>query len=238
MDKVISILGIIALLLCSGTLIGLADRRHFRPQWLLMAAALVALNDALLTNAYGLVPDLLRGLEWNWQGKLLALLATLAIASLPAFGWARSGLTLQMAPGSLRACAPVAGLYILFFLAIAVAFPGEPASAETIAFQLTMPSLEEEAFYRGILLLALSQAFTRRLRLWGVEWDWGVLLSCLLFGLAHAFSYAEGRFALDPATMALTAIPSLLAVWLRLRTGSLALPIVLHSAGNSLPLLF
>ena len=38
-------------------------------------------------------------------------------------------------------------------------------------------------------------------------------------------------------TMALTALPAFLAVWLRLRTGSVLLPILLHNAGNALPLL-
>ena len=50
---------------------------------------------------------------------------------------------------------------------IALIFPGNPASGEDIAFQLTMPGLEEELFYRGILLFALDQAFTGRRRFLG-----------------------------------------------------------------------
>ncbi len=46
----------------------------------------------------------------------------------------------------------------------------EPASSEEIVFQLTMPGFEEELFYRGILLFALSQAFTDRIRFLGVDW--------------------------------------------------------------------
>lgn len=34
--------------------------------------------------------------------------------------------------------------------------------------------------------------------------------------------------------MALTAVPSLLAVWLVLRTRSLVLPVVLHNFGNAI----
>ena len=37
-------------------------------------------------------------------------------------------------------------------------------------------------------------------------------------------------------TMALTALPSFIAVWLRLRTGSVLLPILLHNFGNSVSL--
>ena len=227
-----------ALLLVVGGGIGLADRRNFSVLWLLVAAALVLLNDALLTRLHGALPHLLPHGRWNWEGKVLALAATLIVASLPAFGWRRCGLTLRQSEGSLRSAAPVAGLYLLFFTGLAFAFPEHGApDTETVAFQLTLPGLEEEPFYRGVLLYALSRAFTARVGVLGVEWGWGALLSCALFGLAHAFGYRHGRFSFDAVTMALTALPSLLAVWLRLRTGSLLLPVLLHNFGNSASLL-
>lgn len=96
-----------------------------------------------------------------------------------------------------------------------------------------MPGLEEETFYRGLLLAALDRAYLGRVRFFGVDWGWGAPVSCILFGLAHAFSYADGAFAVDPMTMLLTAVPAILAVWLRYRTASLLLPALLHNAGNS-----
>lgn len=237
MNGLIGLCGTLLLLLLAGGLIGLLDRKRFAPRWLLVAALLVAMNDALLTRAYGIVPDLLPDTHWNWQGKLLALAATLAIAALPAFGWRQVGLTLTQAPGSLKAALPVLFLYCAFFVAIAAAFPSGPASGGDIAFQLTMPGLEEEPFYRGILLHALCRAYTGRVRFLGVDWGWGAILSCLLFGLAHAFGFSDGHFAFDPLVMALTAFPSFIAVWLALRTGSLLLPIVMHNFGNAITLL-
>lgn len=234
MNGLIGLGATIALLLLAGGLIGMLDRERFRARWLIVAALLVAVNDALLTRFYGLMPELLPDADWNWQGKALALAATLAIAALPMFGWRRVGLTLRQEPGSLKAALPVLALYCAFFLAIALAFPGEPPSAEDIAFQLTMPGLEEEAFYRGLLLYALYQAFAGRARFLGVEWSWGALLSCLLFGMTHAFGFSDGRFAFDPLVMALTALPAFIGVWLRLRTGSLLLPIVMHNFGNAI----
>lgn len=238
MDALVSIGLIAAILLGIGLLLGLTGQKNFSPGWLVAAVLMVVANDAVLTNAYGLVPTMLPGSEWNWQGKALALLLSLLIAAHPALGWRRSGLTLKQASGSLLAAGVALGLYALFFLAIALAFPGAPATAETIAFQLTMPGIEEELFYRGILLLALNEAFRGRVRLLGVDWGWGALLSCVAFGLAHAFSWtAESGIGFDPLYFALTAIPSLLAVWMRERTGSLVLPMVAHNLGNSLPLL-
>jgi membrane protease YdiL (CAAX protease family) len=235
-DAQISDLTAVALLLGAGLVLGLLGRSRFDWRWLLVAVALVVVNNLLLSRGYGLIPDWAGG-ERNWTGKVLALAGTLVIASLPMFGWRRSGLTLAQRPGSLRPAIPVALLYCAFFLAIALAFPSDPPSGEEVAFQLTMPGLEEELFYRGILLLALDQAFRSRVRFLGVDWGWGAVLSCFAFGLAHAFGYSDGAFWFDPMTMALTAVPSFIAVWLRYRTGSLLLPVLLHNFGNSIGLL-
>ncbi|MBX9461296.1 MAG: CPBP family intramembrane metalloprotease [Brevundimonas sp.] len=237
MDGIIGILGVTAILLLAGAALGLLDPKRFSLRWLLVAAALVVLNDALLTSGYGLLPNLAPQGDWNWQGKILALAATLIVAALPAFGWRRSGLTLVQAAGSLKAALPVVALYIAFFAGIAWLFPAPPATAETVAFQLTMPGLEEEAFYRGVLLFALDRAFVGRKRFLGVEWGWGAPLSCVLFGLAHAFGFSDGQFSLDPVTMALTGVPSVIGVWLVLRTRSVLLPVVLHNFGNAVTLL-
>lgn len=237
MDGLISIALIEVMLLTVGVVLGLSSRKDFSFGWLLVAAVLVLINDALLTRAYGVLPNLLPSAEWNWQGKILALAATLMIASLPAFNWRRCGITLRQKPGSLRATFPVLVIYCAFFVVLAFVFPSGPASHETIAFQLTMPGFEEECFYRGLLLFALDQAFRGRVRILGVDWGWGAVLSCALFGLAHAFSYSHGQLAFDPMIMALTALPSFIAVYLRLRSGSVVLPIVMHNFGNAISLI-
>jgi hypothetical protein len=237
MDGVIGISGVLAILLIAGAMVALVQRGGVSMRWLGVAAGLVLLNDVLLTNVYGLLPNILPGSDFNWQGKLLALGATLAVASSPAFGWRESGLTFRQAPGSLPSAALVATAYAAVFLGLAFAFPNDQATGESIAFQLTMPGFEEEPFYRGVLLMALGRAFTARQRLLGVDWSWGAAVSCALFGLAHAFGFSDGDFEFDPMIMLLTAGPSFLAVWLALRTHSVLIPILLHNFGNAIMLL-
>lgn len=236
MDGIIALGGTLGILLLIGGLIGLMDRKRFSPLWLVIAAALVAANDVLLTRCYGWLPNLLPAAHWNWEGKMLALVATLIIATLPGFGWRASGLTLVQAPGSLKTAVPVLLLYCSVFLVLAFVFPSGKTNAEEIGFQLTLPGFEEEPFYRGVLLLALDRAFTGRVRWLGVDWGWGAVLSCGLFGMAHAFDYDHGQFSFDAATMAMTALPSFIGVWLRLRTGSVLFPVIMHNFGNAISL--
>lgn len=125
MDGIIGIAGVVTILLFAGGVLVLAQRGGVSIRWLAAAAGLVLLNDILLTNLYGLLPNTLPAGDFNWQGKLLALGGTLAVASLPAFGWRASGLTLRQAPGSLKTAGVVAAAYAAVFLGLAFAFPNE-----------------------------------------------------------------------------------------------------------------
>ncbi len=69
--------------------------------------------------------------------------------------------------------------------AMMVSNSSETADFETIAFQWTMPSIDEELFYRGVLLLMMNEAFTRRVTILGAPIGYGGLLTSLLFGLAQ-----------------------------------------------------
>jgi hypothetical protein len=234
MNGLIGIAGVLALLLVAGGLVALLQPGRVSWRWLATCGGLVLLNDALLTNLYGLLPVVLPG-DWNWQGKLLALAATLAVASSPAFGWRASGLTLRRAPEGMRPVWLVTGLYVAVFLGLALLFPNEPASAETIAFQLTLPGrgavLSRRAAVGARPRLHRAQT-PRRRRLGG----WGAVASCLLFGLAHAFGFSKGAFHFDALTMLMTAGPSFIAVWLALRTRSVLIPVLLHNFGNAVML--
>lgn len=237
MDGVVGVCGVVGFMVAGGVAVAARGRGGVSFGWLAVACGLVLLNDALLTNGYGQLPSLFANADWNWQGKLAALAATLAVAALPLFGRREAGLAFPRLDGGGAGVAMVCAAYLALFFGLATAFPNEPKSFETLAFQLTMPGLEEEPFYRGVLLLALYRAFTGRWRALGVEWSWGAVVSCAVFGLAHAFGYSDGAFYFDPTTFLLTAAPSALAVWLVLRTRSVLMPVLLHNFGNAVFLL-
>jgi membrane protease YdiL (CAAX protease family) len=217
----------------AGLAIGLATRGRTRWPWLLASLLVMAAYDAALTRGYGLIPFDLGPSDWNWEGKLLALGLSVSIAA--GLGMARTGLRLRLDRTGLLGASVLSGLIVLVFVILAVALPDPEPDLDALAFQLTMPGLDEEIFYRGVLLFMLNEAFGRPVRVFGASMGWGAPLSCLAFGLAHALGCSDGRFTFDPLLMVATGGPALLLVWLRERTGSVLLPILLHNFANSIP---
>ena len=232
-DELLSIAGVAGILLAAGLAIGLADRRNFRFAWLAVAALLFAVNDIAVTRGLWLIPRV-PGLDgdWNWSGKILALAVTLAIAALPMFGWRKAGITLRQE--QLRGALAATGVLVVLYAALAWAMGAGGGDGETLAYQLTMPGLEEEIFYRGLFLLALDRAFTARVKVGGAALGWSLLLCSLVFGLIHGLGVRDGAWSFNLMAFALPFIGSIPAVWLRAKTGSVVLPIVLHNLVNTM----
>jgi hypothetical protein len=226
----------IALVALVGGLLGLLPGVRLRPGWLLAALALMLLRDVLVLRGYGLVPNLLPG-DWAWTGKVLATAGLLLVAALPWFGRRRCGVTLAQAPGSRPAWVVFAVLAVAIFAGAWSTGDGAD-DLDTIAFQWTMPGIEEELFYRGLLLLALNEALDAgdRVRFAGI--GWGGVLSSVAFGLGHALFWRDDGLSFDALAMALTGGPALLLVWFRARTGSLLLPVLAHNVANGASTLF
>ena len=234
-DAVIAMLGWVAATAAIGLIGAAAMRGRVRWGWLLATVPLMALYDALLTRGYGHIPLHFWPSDWNWEGKALAIGLSLVVASV--LGWRKVGLTLNQdregLPGALVLC----GLLAALFLGLAVWLPGEGFTIDSLAFQLTMPGFDEELFYRGVLLLMLNEAFGRPLKVLGAPMGWGAVITSVAFGLAHALGYQDGAFTFDAMTMALTGLPALLLVWLKEKTGSLLLPVVMHNFANAISML-
>lgn len=233
MDELIRTLIETGLLAGLGLVGAVFFRSSFRWRWLVAAIALNLVYQALLTRGFWLIPDPFPAADWNWAGKLAAIAGTLAVMALPAFGWKRCGMTLDQGPGWRGALVLLAVLGGLF-LCLAVSPADGPDDLETIAFQWTMPGLDEELFYRGTLLLALNEALRPKVTVLGAGIGWGGLMTTVLFGLTHALSYEAGAIDFDLMTFAMTGIPALLLLWLRERTGSLLMPVIGHNLANGL----
>lgn len=230
-------LGQAGIVVALGVVGAIIFRHQFRPRWFIAAIGLYLVYDFLLTRAYFTVPDLPVESHWNWLGKVMSLTGMLIVASLPAFGWRRVGLTLRQEAGWRSALLVFALLGVVFFYFAITGADGRD-DLDTIAFQWTMPGLDEELFYRGVLLLAMNAAFVSRIRIMGAPIGFGGLLTSVLFGLAHALTYDADGFEFDTMTFAMTGGPSLILLWIREKTGSLLLPVLAHNLANGASTLF
>lgn len=172
-------------------------------------------------------------LAWNWQNKVLWLLAlTVTVAVWRQLTWRQVGVRIPD-PGWWR---PVMGVVVGAVVVQAVTGPmGQlDPTAETLAYQALIPGLDEELLFRGVLLVLLDRALVGRRAMWGGHVGWGVPITTLLFGLVHGLALEPGfGVSVDPASIVATGFIGAILVWVRVRTDSLLPAILLHNAINS-----
>jgi membrane protease YdiL (CAAX protease family) len=169
------------------------------------------------------------GDRWNWAGGLLAAAGMLALAAAlvrrAGFAWREFGFIWSQRPGSFRAAVLVAlPVLALNYAAMTLShfrLPGVPL--ETWLYQATVPGLAEEIAFRGVLLALADRAFAARRTIGGAQLGWGGVVVTAGFVAAHGVSFGVA-FGVAPA--------ALLYLWLRARTGSLVLPVVVHNVWN------
>ena len=171
------------------------------------------------------------GERWNWSGSLLALSGTLWVGTLlvrrGGLTWREMGFTWAQQPGSILPALGVAAAALLMqvLLTIGSRYAPAPVSPETWLYQTTLPGLVEETIFRGVLLALLDRAFLARSLVFGAPLGWGGVVVTLGFVLLHPLT-ASSLLAVSP--------PAVLYLWLRARTGSLALPVLVHNSWNVL----
>jgi membrane protease YdiL (CAAX protease family) len=200
----------------------------------------VSVLDSIATLLPIYVPSLqIPGVHWNWSGKIIDIAVMLVVAALfiatRRFAARDLGLTLKQAPGTGRAIIFMMIPYLIVMAVITALWFGEtkPQSAETIWYEATMPGLAEELLWRGILLALVDRMFTARLRLAGADIGYGAIVVTLVFALVHGLHFGKDLAVQTSVLGALMAgVTGFALAWLRLRTKSLALPVVLHNATN------
>ena len=208
-----------------------SPERRWAPALLFLG--LLALDDLATSlpravSALNVIPG-----AWNWEGKGFSLLWALAFVALGPLSAREAGLTLGQRAGSLHpALLATLGLTAASFGigAAFAAFGGGLPSAETVAFQLTMPGLAEEVVYRGVFIGVLHRALPLRA---GWRAGWPVVVTSVAFALWHGLGVDGGAVSFDAFSASFPLVGGLAYGWLRERTGSVAFPVVAHNAGNT-----
>lgn len=172
--------------------------------------------------------------SWNWSGKLLAIAGSILFLVL------YRGLTTKEVGLTLRQKS-VPKLFLVLFLGIIVigslwggiSRPAKEWSSEALAFQLLMPTIDEEIAFRGIMLALLNKALCNAKIVKGVSV--ANLVTSLLFGFVHALWVTNDFAIIFHASYFLQCfIMGIALAYLAERTGSLLFPMLAHSTSNVL----
>lgn len=195
----------------------------------LLFAAYLGLDDFVTGLPSGSAAFSFLGGQWNWSGKIYSLL--LSVVVVLALGIKPATLGLTLSQRSLKTSLIALSLFILWGFSLGLLFKPEPPTAETLAFQASMPGLAEELAYRGIAPALLFGLIRRRDMPEGIPWA-VVFITALVFGVWHGLDYSSSGFSFDLMSALFPFIASIAGGWLRFSSGSLLFPILAHGAGN------
>lgn len=113
---------------------------------------------------------------------------------------------------------------------IAPLFGGSPFDFETLAFQLTMPGIDEEIMFREVLLGLLLNALKDKISILGNP---GILLTAILFGFLHALTLDKDySISFEPIYFLQTGFGGYVWAWVAMKSRSILLPILSHVFAN------
>ncbi len=228
-----NILGLLLQLPCLLPIIGIASW-HTKRFDIKSIGLFMVLYLASSLCLYMPSPSFMSGLDWNWWGKLLSILLGLGFMyfqnkeAYPEFGF-----TTQFNPNSIKVVT-ITFVVLAFLAASSYFFDGFSGyKVETLLYQATMPGLEEELWFRGILLYYLNRSFGKSWTFFGAKMGWGVIIITVLFGLAHGLGFDKNyNLQFDLGTTIATAIIGFIYAWSRERSGSIIPGILGHNLFN------
>lgn len=195
-----------------------------------LAAALYLGVDDIVTGLPTVVASLdLVGADWNWTGKIFSLALSAVVIVALRLRPNAVGLTLRQRHAKIGLVALV--FSIVWGSCLGLLFRPGVAGAETLLFQATMPGLSEELVYRGVAPAILLGLFSGRPPVAGIPWV-VIWSTAVVFGAWHGLRYSDGSFGFDAVSALVPFIGSVPVGWLRFKTGSLVVPILVHSLAN------
>ncbi|MBE7436183.1 MAG: CPBP family intramembrane metalloprotease [Anaerolineales bacterium] len=123
-------------------------------------------------------------------------------------------------------------LLLLFPIGVALAMNKLSAIViSTVVWQFVFSGFGEEFVWRGYVQSRLNQAFGRPMRMFGIQFGWGLIIASLLFGLLHAFNTYDPAFGFASLSWGWALSSSVAGLFfglIREKTGTLLAPGIAH----------
>ena len=166
--------------------------------------------------------------RWNWTGKILAILgAIIFLLVYRKFHLQDYFLTFKQHKKSLKS--GIIAILVVFLVSTILNFkfntPTSEWHTETILYQFTMPGINEEIAFRGIMLGLLVKILKPN--------SIAMLITALLFGMAHGlFLNQNFELIFKSQPFFQTTIMGMIWAWVTIKTGSILLALLSHNLGN------
>ncbi|OFX27686.1 MAG: hypothetical protein A2033_04870 [Bacteroidetes bacterium GWA2_31_9] len=190
-------------------------------------------NSPLYEGIFGI--DFISSI-WNWEGKIFAFIFSILFVFIFRKNISENNFfTLKQNAKSLKYTLSV--IVLITLLSATFTFFSEEKyelDFDTLAFRLTMPGLDEEFAFRGLmiafLLPSLKPAFTVGNLRFGNP---AVVVTAFLFGLVHGISFTYNLpIMFDYFAFTYTFIFGLIWGWMLLKSRSIVMPVVSHNLNN------
>lgn len=169
--------------------------------------------------------------RWNWTGKTLGILfGVICYFAFKKYFAENDFFTFSQNKENFKKTLIVAICVVIAATMIGLLYPSSPFNLETLAFQLTMPGIDEEIMYRGILLGLLATALRENIPFLGNP---AVLLTAILFGLTHALTISKDfSISFEPIYFLHTGLGGYILGWMTVKSRSILLATLSHGFGN------
>lgn len=172
---------------------------------------------------------------WNWSGKAFSIIVSVLFYFIFKSKLKENDFfTLKQVPNSLKPAIFVSILVLFYtFLNAYFCFNSDTFDFETLLFQLTMPGLDEEISYRGILLGMFLTALKPSRKMKRLRIEPAIWIVSFWFGMVHSFGFDnEWRVTQDWFIFLNSFLIGFALAWVAQKTKSILLPIIVHNLSN------
>ena len=167
--------------------------------------------------------------SWNWDGKIYGIACGVAIYFIFRRQFNENNFfTLKQNKEGIKSALKVA-VAILAIAILGGVVNEKEFNLETLLFQISMPGIDEEIMYRGVLHGLMCSA----LRTGGAAWrSPAIIINAVLFGLVHSLTLGDGALQFNSVNFIWTAILGYSFAYITIKTRSILIPMLTHNLYN------
>ena len=167
--------------------------------------------------------------SWNWDGKIYGIVCGIAIYFIFRRQFNENNFfTLKQDKVGLKSALKFA-IAILSIAILGGVVNDREFNIETLLFQISMPGIDEEIMYRGVLLGLMCSA----LRAGGAAWrNPAIIINAVLFGLVHSLSLGDGALQFNSVNFMWTGLLGYGFGYITIKTRSILIPMLTHNLYN------